>query len=443
MSLKKLRQDALLIFETGLNAVDVEVAVHKYLRCEGNSLLLENQTYNLDNYRNIYVVGAGKATAAMAKAVEELISNRITDGIINVKYGHTESLKKIKLNEAGHPLPDKAGERGAKEIVSLLNPTNENDLVICLISGGGSALMPLPADGISLSEKQALTDQLLACGASISEINTVRKHISKIKGGQLARFAYPSQLITLILSDVIGDSLDTIASGPTVPDSTTFEAAKMILYDYDLLDSSPDSISTHIESGVRNRIPETPKAGDVIFSRTQNVIIGSNIRALIAAKEKAENLGYNAMILSSFIEGETKEAARVHAAVAKQIVQDGNPLNVPACVISGGETTVTLQGHGKGGRNQEFVLAAAIDIADLNSVVILSAGTDGTDGPTDAAGAICDGKTVCRAESIGMKASEHLYQHDAYPFFERLEDLIMTGATNTNVMDLRLILVGF
>jgi hydroxypyruvate reductase len=272
-------------------------------------------------------------------------------------------------------------------------------------------------------------------------MNTVRKHISKVKGGQLARLAVPATLITLILSDVIGDPLDVIASGPTVPDTSTFEDVKEILQRYQIWGEIPRSVKSHLEKGLAGAIPETPKPGEPIFSITQNVVIGSNIQAVLTAENKAQSLGYHTLVLSSFIEGETRDVARLHAAIAKEIVKSGHPIPAPACVISGGETTVTIRGNGKGGRNQEFVLAAAIDIAGWDSVVLLSAGTDGTDGPTDAAGAICDGQTVQRAFGKGMKAMDYLIDNNAYPFFKELNDLLITGPTNTNVMDLRLVLV--
>jgi glycerate-2-kinase/glycosidase len=442
MSLSKLRQDALTIFNAGLKAADPKVAVHKYMQQDRQNLIVDGKNYNLDEFDKIYVVGGGKAGASMAAAVEEILGDQISEGIINVKYGHTEELSKVKINEADHPVPDEAGLKGAQDIIELLQRAGEKDLVIGLISGGGSALLPLPADGISLNEKQEVTRKLLACGATINEMNAVRKHISKIKGGQLAKYAYPATLVTLMLSDVIGNYLDVIASGPTVPDTSTFQDVKEILVRYKIWYEIPQSVKNHIERGLKGHISETPKADDEIFVKTQNVIVGSNIQAVLAASEKAKHLGYQTLVLSSFIEGETKDVARVHAAIAKEILHTANPIQAPACVISGGETTVTLRGHGKGGRNQEFVLAAALDIAGLDSVVILSGGTDGTDGPTDAAGALCDGETVHKALSKGMKAMDYLYDNNAYPFFKKLDDLLITGPTNTNVMDLRLILVG-
>jgi hydroxypyruvate reductase len=362
--------------------------------------------------------------------------------VVNVKYGHIFPLNKIKVNEAGHPVPDEAGFHGTEEIIQLLKKTEKNDLVLFLISGGGSALLPYPAEGLTLEEKQEVTKYLLEVGACIHEINAVRKHLSRVKGGRLAKLAHPSTLISLMLSDVIGDDLDTIASGPTVPDDSTFDDCLKVLEKYQMREKIPASVVELLEKGARGEVEETPKAGDPAFQRTQNMIIASNILAVQAAQRKAEELGYNTMILSTFVEGETKEAARVHAAVAKEILHTGNPVPRPACIISGGETTVTIRGKGLGGRNQEFVLAAVIDIDGLENVVILSAGTDGTDGPTDAAGAIADGSTVSRAKKKGMDAEYFLRENDSYHFFKPLGDLIITGPTHTNVMDLRLVMVG-
>ncbi len=430
------------IFTHALKAVDPVEAVKRCLKVEGKSLVVDGKTYSLQDYVNIYAIGAGKAGASMALAVEAIVGDRITKGVINVKYGHVSQLKRVKLNEVGHPIPDERGVSGSEEIAGLLEQLGENDLVICLISGGGSALLPSPAEGISLEDKQKMTNLLLECGANINEINAIRKHISKLKGGGIARLAYPSTVVALILSDVVGDSLDVIASGPTVPDKSTFGDCMSILKKYDLLEKVPESIKARIQRGTKGEIDETPKAGNPIFEKTHNVIIGSNIIAVKAAERKARALRYNPLILSTFIEGETREVAKVHAAIAKEILKSNHPISSPACIISGGETTVTIRGKGLGGRNQEFVLAAALDIRELEGVVVLSGGTDGTDGPTDAAGAIADADTLRRAQELGLDANAYLDDNDSYHFFGKLEDLLFTGPTNTNVMDLRLILVG-
>ncbi len=438
----RLRENALAIFKAGLQAADPLEAIHRHVKRIGLKLQVGEKVYNLSDYERIFVIGGGKAGASMARAIEDLLKGRITAGLVNVKYGHLADLEVIRLNEAGHPIPDEAGVQGTQEIVDLARQAGEKDLVICLISGGGSALLPLPVPGITLEEKQTVTKLLLACGATINEINTLRKHISQIKGGQLARIVMPATLISLILSDVIGDPLDVIASGPTVPDESTFQDCWRIFEKYQLVDRIPRSVLNHIRAGLSGRVAETPKPGDPAFAKTQNLIVGSNLLAVKAAAQKAKELGYNTLILSSFVEGETREVAKVHTAIVKEILNSGNPIPPPACIISGGETTVTLKGKGLGGRNQEFALAAAIDIAGLKDVVILSAGTDGTDGPTDAAGAIVDGSTVQRAKDLNLDPFKYLQENDSYHFFQPLGDLILTGPTNTNVMDLRILLVG-
>jgi hydroxypyruvate reductase len=378
----------------------------------------------------------------MATAIEASLGDRIDGGHIIVKYGHGGHLTHITLHEAGHPIPDEAGVQATGILIESVQGRGLRDLIICLISGGGSALSPAPVDGITLAEKQDITRLLLACGATIHEINAVRKHISRIKGGQLARLAFPATLITLVLSDVVGDALDVIASGPTVPDTSTFADCLDILQKYQLLDTLPVAIRRHLDAGMAGAIPETPKPGDPAFTRTQTVIIGRNLQALEAAARQASTLGYHTLILSSSIEGETREVAKVHAGIAKEILASGHPIAAPACLLSGGETTVTLHGHGKGGRSQEFAMALALDINQLPGIAVLSAGTDGTDGPTDAAGAMADWTTCTRGEGMGLNPRQALDSHDAYPFFESLGDLLITGPTQTNVMDVRVILVA-
>ena len=387
-----LRRQALRIFQAALKAADPYRAV------------LDHLELDRAQFQKIFVIGAGKASAQMARAVERALGSRISGGEINSKDGHTAKLRRIRINECGHPIPDQRGVAGARRIAQMASQAGPNDLVICLISGGASALLPLPAPGITLAEKQKTTRLLLHCGATIHEINCVRKHISRIKGGQLARMAYPATLLTLILSDVIGDDLDVIGSGPTVPDSSTFADARAIFEKY--------RIWTRLPAAVRNRFnsaaEETPKPGDRIFEKTRHTIVGSNALAVDAAAHEARRLGFHTLVLSTFIEGEAREVARVHAAIAKEIGENGRPIQRPACVISGGETTVTVRGKGLGGRNQEFALAAALEIAGLRDLASLSAGTDGTDGPTDAAGAMVDGTTLKRAQTLGLSAAAFL-----------------------------------
>lgn len=442
MTESQLRRFALKIFRAALDAADPVAAVLRHVCVSQDTLIVGRRRYRLDSFRNIYVVGAGKASAAMAQAVEKLLGRRITGGLINVKYGHTGPLRRIELNECGHPVPDEAGVRGARRIAALLESAGKDDLVLCLISGGGSALLPSPAPPLTLAQKQEATRLLLACGANIHEINALRKHISTLKGGQLARLAQPATVISLLLSDVIGDDLDVIASGPTAPDASTFATARAVLEKYDLLDKVPAAVRERIEQGVAGQIEETPKSGDPIFQRVQNLVVGSNALAVEAAAAKARDLGLRPLILSTRIEGETREIARMHAAIAKEALLSSRPVRPPACLISGGETTVTIRGDGLGGRNQEFVLAAALDLAGYRGVVVLSGGTDGTDGPTDAAGALADGSTVARAEALGLRPQEFLARNDSYRFFDALGDLLKTGPTKTNVMDVRLLLIG-
>lgn len=442
----QMRSEAEEIFKSCLQAVDPYEAVKRFVRLEGDRLLLGSGTasemeLHLKTFKRISLVGAGKATAPMARAMEEILKERIHQGIINVKYGFTDELAVTEMIEAGHPVPDQNGVEGTRKILHLLTGATERDLIVSLISGGGSALLPHPAGDITLAEKQSLTRSLLGCGASIDEINAVRKHISSSKGGQMARAAFPATVVNLMLSDVVGDRMDVIASGPFVPDTSTFGDVLHIFRKYGLEDVPP-TIMAHVIAGARGEIPETPKEGDHIFDHLFNIIVGSNILALEAAEKKAQSLGYGTLILSSMVEGETREVARVHSAIAKEILKTGRPLGVPACIISGGETTVTIRGKGLGGRNQEFCLAAALDLEGIPPrVVILSGGTDGNDGPTDAAGAVIDPFTVARGRSAGMEAADFLDNNDSYHFFERTSDLLTTGPTKTNVMDVRLVLV--
>jgi len=444
--IKQIRSEAADIFMSSLEAVNPYHAVKRFVRVEGERLVVGTQdqaTVELDlgEYDRISLVGGGKATAPMAKAMEELLGERINEGLINVKYGFGSDLALTEITEASHPLPDSSGVKGTTKILDLLQTAVKEDLIFSLISGGGSALLVQPAGRVTLSEMQDLTQSLLKCGASIDEMNTVRKHISSSKGGQMARAAMPATTINLMLSDVVGDSMDVIASGPFVPDTSTFEDALGILKKYDLRDV-PAAIQSHLKRGMEGRIPETPKADDPIFDPVHNFIIGSNILALKAAEDKARNLGYNTLILSSMVEGETREVARVHAAIAKEIVKTGRPIPPPACVISGGETTVTIRGKGLGGRNQEFCLAAALDLIGLpQRVAVLSGGTDGDAGPTKAAGAIVDPLTVSRGKEAGIEAVDFLNNNDSYHFFEKTDDLLITGPTDTNVMDVRLVLI--
>jgi glycerate 2-kinase len=441
-NIKKMRAVAESIFRAGLAAVAPESAVARCCRIEKKRLWIGSRSYDLAEYKNIYVIGCGKAAAGMAKALERLLGERIAAGIVIVKYGHLAHLSRIRIVEAGHPVPDHCGEEGARAVIALAESAGQDDLVLCLISGGGSALLPLPAAGLSLADKQATARILIACGATIHEINAIRKHTSAIKGGLLARAVDPATLVTLILSDVVGDDLDVIASGPCVPDASSFEECLAILENYRVVDKLPEVVVGHLRTGAAGDIPETPKAGDPIFRNGFQLIIGSSLDAIKAAGAEAERIGYPPLILSSMLEGDTRQAALLHGGIIKEVFKSGHPVPPPACILSGGETTVVVRGKGLGGRNQEFALALAPQIAGLAGVVALSAGTDGTDGPTDAAGAIVDDSTLKRAEALGLNYRRYLEANDAYHFFKQTGELLFTGPTNTNVMDLRVILVS-
>ncbi len=436
-----LHRQALAVLEAALVAADPAQAVRRALRREGDILFVEKRPYDLRQFRRILVIGAGKATAPMARAVEDLLADRLTAGTITVKYGYTAPTALIAVREAGHPIPDEAGVEATQAIVDLLHDTADDDLVLCLISGGGSALMPLPVPGVSLTDLQTLTGALLRSGAPIQALNIVRKHLSQVAGGQLARLAYPATVIALIVSDVVGSPLDVIASGPTVADTSTFEQAWQVLERYGVLEHASASIRQHLQRGLSGQIPDTPKPGDPALARVHNVIVTDNAHAAAAAVEKATALGFNTLLLTTYLEGEAREIGRVLAALAKEIAWRGHPVSPPACLIAGGETTVTVRGQGKGGRNQEVALSAALAIQGVPGIVIASLATDGTDGPTDAAGGLVDGLTIARGQERGADALAALRDNDAYHFLERAGALLITGPTNTNVNDLLAVFV--
>ena len=424
------------IMRAALAAVDPARAVRNALRREGDTLHVAGRRYDLRRYRRVFVVGAGKASGPMAQALEEVLGDRITAGLVNVKYGYTAPTARVRLREAGHPLPDRNGLEGTRAIVELLEGAGADDLVLCVVSGGGSALMMLPEEPITLDDYQALTEALLRSGATINQINTVRKHIERVKGGRLAQVAAPAEVATLILSDVVGNPLDFIASGPTVPDTTTFADALGVLGEYDLLEVVPRSVVEWLRRGDRGDVPETPKPGDPLFERVATVVIGSNDIAAEAALAEARRLGFQALLLTTYLEGEAREMGKLAAALAKELVLRGRPLAPPACLILGGETTVTVRGHGRGGRNQEIALAAGIAMAGLERALVVALATDGSDGPTDAAGGFADGRTLGRAERKGLDARAVLANNDAYTLLREVGDLLVTGPTNTNVNDL-------
>ncbi len=437
------RKHLAAIFNAALAAVDPYHAVTRAVKIENNCLHVAGAAYDLDTFNRILVVGAGKAAARMAQAAEEILGDVIADGLIIVKEGQRLPIKKIRQIEAGHPIPDEAGVKGTHEIITMLEKADGKTLVLCLLSGGGSALLVSPADGITLRDKQGTTDLMLRSGATIEELNAVRKHLSRIKGGLLARIAYPATIMTLILSDVIGDRLDVIASGPTAPDTTTFRDAANVIQRYNLMGKLPGRVETFLGDGISGKLQETPKQGDYCFSNAFNIIIGGLKQSIAAAQEAAGNMGYDTEIITSELRGEARDAAKTLASAARSRVQRGRPI----CILSGGETTVTVKGTGKGGRNQELALAFALEIEGTPGLAMLSAGTDGTDGPTDAAGAIVDGETATKARSLGLDPSSYLENNDSYTFFHKLDSLsgerhhLITGPTGTNVMDVQIVII--
>ena len=423
------------IFSAALKAADPHIAVLPHTQ---NILSL----YREGGFKRLILVGFGKAASPMAKPFINSLGELITRGILITKYGHGRETAKecrVKTWEAGHPLPDENGMKGTEEIIQLLESAEEESLVVCLISGGGSALLVSPWEGISLSEKQKATDLLLKAGADISELNTLRKHISRVKGGRLAELAHPARTVSLVLSDVIGDRLDVIASGPTSPDNTTYQDAMKVIERYGLKDEMPRSIIETLGKGMKGFIPETPREGSAVFQRVENLIVGSNKKAIDAAKADAAALGFCASVVSTEIQGEARFIGEWLAKKAMEMKASHSGSRM--CLISGGETTVTVKGKGKGGRNMELALAFALEIDGIEGITFLSAGTDGTDGPTDAAGAIVDGHTITKAKSLGINGEEYLNNNDSYNFFKKVGGLFITGPTGTNVMDIQITLL--
>jgi len=426
------------ILSAALQAVDPGTAVHKSIKRNNDQLVVGGHRYDLSLYKRILVIGAGKAGAPMTLAAAQVLGSDLTQALVIVKEGYAgepAANSRIEILEAGHPLPDQRGIAATQRMIELLQTTQTDDLVLCLISGGGSALLVSPVEGLTLDDLQSLTSSLLASGATINEINTIRKHLSRVKGGNLARLTAPAQLITLILSDVVGDPLDVIASGPTVPDPTTLENAQEILRRYQI---TAPRINAIFQKQVED-YAETPKPGDAIFERVHNLIIGSNRQAAVAALHQAQEEGFNTLLLTTYLQGEARQAGRFLGSIARQIAATGEPLPRPACLVSGGETTVTLQGHGLGGRNTELALSAVDEIAGLKDTMLVTLATDGGDGPTDAAGAVVTGDTSDRAFQAGLSTTDYLANNDSYHFFETLQDLLKTGPTQTNVNDLALI----
>lgn len=429
------------LYRAAVRAVDPHAATLRALMRDGETLKVAGATFDLGRVRRIVVIGFGKAAVPMAQAVETALGDRITRGIVVTKYGQHAPTATIDVREAGHPTPDAAGIEATAAMLDALRDLVRDDLVICLVSGGGSALFEKPVDGISLKDMQQTTQQLIRAGAPITALNAVRKHLSTVKGGQLARHAAPATLIALMVSDVVGDPLDVTASGPTVPDPTTFADALAALDTYGVRATIPAAVGAYLEAGARGAYPETPKAGDPCFTATHTLVIANAQMALDAAAQAAEAMGLRTLVLSSTLEGEAREVAGVWASIARQVRDYAQPIAPPCCLLAGGETTVTVTGDGQGGRNSEFALAAALALDGAEGIVVASLATDGGDGTTDAAGAVISGATVAQGRAAGLDAADFCARNDAYTFFDKVGGLVRPGPTDTNVNDLMIALI--
>ncbi len=434
---RKSRQLNLETLEEALNSIKPEKLIRDSIKLKkNNNLIIGDTPVNLAKIENIYIVGGGKASGNMALEIASLIGNRLKAGIVNIpkstklSYNHS----KICFQEADHPIPSESGVDGVRKIIKLVKNAEKNDLIFFLISGGGSALLPMPRQGITLDEKRFITDNLLKAGCRIDELNCIRKHLSGFKGGQFLKQTN-AQVISLIISDVVNDRLDVIASGPTSPDITTFSDSKKILIKYDIWNTCSPNIKKVIEDGISGLIPETPKPGDPIFSKVFHKIIGNNRKACLAAKKHLKKKGLNVLFLSSLIEGEARYFGETISSICVELHKSGNPIPKPCAIIAGGETTVTVKGNGTGGRSQEAALSASKKIEGLDGVSLSFIGTDGIDGFTDAAGAIVDGNTIPRSIKLGLNHQAELENNNSYTFFNNLSDLIFTGPTGTNVSD--------
>ena len=439
----KLKEDALFIIKSAIDSVKPEQLFRDQIRLNDNILHIRNKEFNLTEFKSIYIIGAGKASAFMAESLEKILGDRISGGVVVVKYGHGAHTRKVRVFEGGHPIIDENSVKGTKNILETVNRVGENDLVICLLSGGGSALLEKLPPNITLNDLQETFRLLLECGAAIEEINMVRKHLSEVKGGQLARRISPATCITLIISDVIGDPIESIASGPTEADPSTFKDAWEVISKYKLENRLPESINEYLQNGAKGKLQETLKPGDSIFNKVHNIILGNNLLSLLEAEKAAKSFGFNTLILSSQIQGEAREVAKAFAGVVQEIFSTERPISRPACLIMGGETTVTIRDKGKGGRNQELALASLIALKSVNDeYFLISCGTDGTDGPTDAAGGIASPEIWQKTKELGLNPQVFLDQNDSYNFLRQVDGLITTGPTGTNVMDIMMALVA-
>ncbi len=449
MTQSDLRSALETIYREALRAVDPASAVEAFLRLDGDTLLAGSRPCPLGQFRRIYLVGAGKAGVPMARAVEGVLGERLAEGLIVVKHSlGKETLARTQVLEAGHPEPNRQGVEASSRLIQFLDErVSREDLLLVVFSGGGSALLPAPVGEITFQEKKETTRVLLRCGATIQEMNAIRKHLSRLKGGRLLEHTAGCRVVAMMLSDVVGDDLASIASGPTSPDPTTYGDCLDVVRRYGIEGDLPASVVDYLRRGSEGAPEgprETPKPGDTRFERVQNAIVASNILALRAASSQARRLGLAPLILTSRAYGNTSDLARFLVAVTREVLDSGNPLAPPCCLICGGETTVRVEGDGKGGRNQEWALWCAREIAGWGETPVLfaSLGSDGNDGPTDAAGAVATPDTVRRALRLGLSVEDHLRRNDSYHFFQPLGDLIVTGPTQTNVMDFQLVLIG-
>jgi hydroxypyruvate reductase len=429
----RARELVLDCVERGIEAADPVRAIERALSLEGDRLIVGEASYDFDEFEECIVLGGGNAGGRMASALEGVLGDRIDRGAVVTDA--PEETDRIDVLPGDHPVPSERGVESTRRMLELADGAGEKTLVLVVVSGGGSALMPAPAEGVSLEALQEVTEALLASGATIDEINAVRKHCSAIKGGRLARRAAPATVVSLIVSDVVGNDLSTIASGPTAPDGTTFADARAVLSRYGV--DPPEQIADRLERGERGEVEETPKPGDPAFDRVENRVLADGFTPLAAVRDLAHDRGYEPLLLSSRVRGEAREAAKTHAAVAEEVRETGNPVDAPAVICSGGETTVTLRGEGTGGPNQEFALSAAIELQGTEGIALASVDTDGIDGATEAAGAVVDGDTVSDVEA----ARDALEDNDAYPFLDARDAIVETGPTGTNVNDLRVIVV--
>ena len=432
------------LISCALGSVDPGEAVRDSLSISGHSLFVEDREYDLREIKRIKVVGAGKAAAPMARAVGDVLLDRVDGGLIIVKHGHdspASDLSPVELVCASHPVPEASGVLATGRQMTLAEDLDREDLLVTVISGGCSALLVSPAPGISLEDKQSVIRVLLESGASIQQINTVRKHLSSIKGGRLAQAAFPARTISLIVSDVVGDAPDTIGSGPTAPDPTTFTEAMHVLTDFGLDRRVPRSVVERLKRGAAGDHRETPTDDDPCFRNVQNIVIRTGRHAANAVVKEASRHGFNAMLVEPPLQGLARDAGSMIASMARTVVESGRPERRPACLVFFGETTVNVTGDGRGGRNQELALAAAIAIDGLQGVTIATLATDGQDGPTDAAGAVVDSRTIQHARKLGLDPERYLANNDSYSFFDAVDGLIRTGNTLTNVADLAFVLI--